>query len=621
VAAADTSSSTSARDTTAEDRLPPPLSASFMNAAATPGGPAAAVPIVVFHDVSVEFPRRRGAVLRDVELQLEPGEQLIVFGPSGAGKSTLLQLVAGVIPHSVAARLSGSVQVAETDTLATDAVELSRRVGVLAQDPTSAICLPDVDQELALPLENRAVDPTTISGRIDAALDAVHARDLRSRKTAQLSGGESQRVALAASLIAEPDVLLLDEPTSMLDAEGIGSVREAIDRATARYRPAVILVEHRMDEYAGRRGLTGLPARAVVLNQQGRILFDGPTAEVLTNAALALQARGCWLPLETELLAVFGSPGGLGTQRVRIGLRGMATGKHAATGRDVPPGEATPVLTARKLTVSRNPSPGRRSRTRRTAASVEGSSGGESGSGERPLVTNVDLAFRPGEIVALLGANGSGKTSLLLTLAGLLKPAAGQVIGARPAMIFQNPEHQFLAGTVRDEVGYGLGAEAGLLVEELLLRHRLDSLAEQSPFQLSGGEKRRLSVAAMLAHDRPVLLADEPTFGLDRRAAIAMMRTFQDEAAHGRVIVFSSHDLRTVATVAHRAVVIADGTVVADGPVFEVLAQHQMLTRARMSLPPLLDWLLETFETPAQMRGVLDGLNSAVPDTDEEQFS
>ena len=160
--------------------------------------PQSTVPAVELNDVSVEFPRRTGPVLRNVGLRLEPGEQLIVFGPSGAGKSTLLQLVNGVIPHAVAVQLSGSVQVRGTDTLDTDVAGLSRSVGVLAQDPSSAVCLPDVEQELALPLENRAVDPGAISGRIDAALRAVHAGGLRLRKTSELSGGEGQRVALAA---------------------------------------------------------------------------------------------------------------------------------------------------------------------------------------------------------------------------------------------------------------------------------------------------------------------------------------------------------------------------------------------------------------------------------------
>jgi energy-coupling factor transport system ATP-binding protein len=380
-----------------------------------------------------------------------------------------------------------------------------------------------------------------------------------------------------------------------------------------------------MDEYAGRRGLAALPGRAVVLGGDGEILLDGPTAEVLTEAATELQARGCWLPLETELRAVFGCPGGLGAEAVRGGLKrlagvqdgpaqdgpaqgGPAHPLHAPAGpqahRDVP------ALQAVGLAVGRTTA-GRRRRRRRSSAPATADPG--------TLLTDIDLAVRPGEIVALLGANGTGKTSLLLTLAGLLEPAAGQVMGARPGMVFQNPEHQFVAGTVRGELGYGLGPGSEPVVEQLLRQHRLEHLADQNPFRLSGGEKRRLSVAAMLAHPRPALLADEPCFGLDRRAAIAMMESFRQAAAAGRAILFSTHDLRTAATVAHRAVVVADGTVIADGPVFDVFARSVVMARAGLALPALLEWLLETFETPDRMRAVLAGLDAAVPRGGEER--
>lgn len=571
------------------------------------------VAAVELRDVSVEFPRRTGPVLRNVDLRLKSGEQLIVFGPSGSGKSTLLQLISGVVPHAVAARVSGSVRVGGTDTPETTVAELSRSVGVMAQDPSSAVCLPDVEQELAFPLENRAADPGTISSRIDAALSAVHAAGLRLRRTSQLSGGEGQRVALAASLVAEPNVLMLDEPTSMLDAAGIASVREAIGRAVDHYGPAVVLVEHRLDEYAGRQGVAGLPGRAVVLNGEGEIVHDGPTPEVLTDAAADLQRRGCWLPLEAELQAVFGCPGGLSAEEVRRGLGDLAASRPAQAFGDGPAVDARdPVLQAAGVTVSRNPAgPRRRRLFRRPGAKADTP-------GVPGLLTNVDLAVRPGEIVAILGANGTGKTSLLLTLAGLLRPAHGRLVGARAAMVFQNPEHQFVAATVRGEVGHGLAAGSEPTVQRLLRQHRLEHLADQNPQRLSGGEKRRLSVAAMLAHDRPVLLADEPSFGLDRRATIATMESLRAAAAEGRAVVFSSHDLRTVATLAQRAVVLAGGTVIADGPMFDVLARREVLERAGLALPALLEWLLETFETATQMRAVLAGLDAAVPRGDGE---
>ena len=277
---------------------------------------------------------------------------------------------------------------------------------------------------------------------------------------------------------------------------------------------------------------------------------------------------------------------------------GTLAAESVSVGETLTAGET--VLAAESLSVSRTV-PGRKKR--RNAGDVLP---------EAAILKDVTLRLKRGEIAALLGANGAGKTSLLLTLARLLPPAAGTVRGERPGMVFQNPEHQFVAHTVRDEVRHGLPDAPAERFDRLLARHRLTHVADQSPFRLSGGEKRRLSVAAMLAHERPALLADEPTFGLDRRDTIATVAAFRDAAAAGRGVLFSSHDLRTVATLADRAIVIADRTVIADGPVFDILRDPVVLHRAGLRLPPLIDWLLAEFASADEIRRVLDRLDAAV---------
>ena len=535
--------------------------------------------------LTVRFPRRGAAVLREVDLTIAPGEQVIVFGPSGAGKSTLLHALAGVIPHSVVATVDGTVRIFGRDTADVPVVELSRDVGVVSQDPESSLCLPDVEQELALPLENRAVPPEQISARIDGALAAVDGAAFRRRATGELSGGETQRVALAAGLIGGQRLLLLDEPTSMLDAAGISAVRSAIAGAVAATQPAVVLIEHRIDEFAGDGGIAALPARALVFGPDGSLLADGPTPRVLAERGAELHAAGCWLPLETELAAVFGSAGGLDSDDIRGGLAALAAPRQADAAAAAPTA-STAVLEASTLTVGH--------------------------SAAEPTLSGISLTLHAGEIVAVLGANGVGKSTLLLTLAGLLRPIAGTLSGARPGMIFQNPEHQFVANTVRAEVAFGLPAGSAELVEQQLEAHRLTHLADQVPHRLSGGEKRRLSVAAMLAHHRPTLLADEPTFGLDRRATTGTVRALRRAAAEGRAILFSSHDIRTVATVADRIVLVAEGTVIADGPVDEVLRDEAVLVRAGIVLPPLVRWLLGATSGRAALRRTLDALDDKI---------
>lgn len=580
--------------------------------------------------VSITFPRRAEAVLGQVDLRVGPGEQVLLLGASGSGKSTVLQAVAGVVPHSVTAEVSGTITVAGTPTTETSVVELSRQVGVLPQDPSAAVCLPDVAQELALPLENRAVDPDAIDPAIDAALDLAGARHLRHRATAELSGGESQRVALAAAVLNEPAVLLLDEPTSMLDPDGVAGVRDVLRTVMGEHDPAVLLVEHRLDELAGTDGQKGLPARAVVLSEQGRVLADGPTGEVLQAQSRHLHATGNWLPLESELHALTGVAGGLAAAAntellERLAAAGAQTAGNAdegavtaaVSGGAAPEGASgparvaragaplqtspAPVVRARNLTITRErqPSSRRRRKARRSPPIV-------------PLLSDINLDIGAGEVVALVGPNGVGKTTLLLTLAGLLAPAAGTVAGSRPGMVFQNAEHQFLAHTVRAEVAHELSQRAQETVTAQLRAHRLEHLGDQNPFRLSGGEKRRVSLAAMLAHDRSCLLADEPTLGLDRRDTIATVSALRAAAQGGRCVVFSSHDLRTVLTLADRVMVLAEGAVIADGPAVTVLRDPQVRERGGLRPGPLVSWLLENVEEAGAVQRVLRELDAAV---------
>lgn len=550
---------------------------------------------VVLDGVSVAVPRRADPVLDGVDLRVRAGEHVLLLGPSGSGKSTVLHCVTGVVPHTVTAHLTGEVTVAGTRTTDAAVVDLSRHVGVVAQDPSAAVCLPTVDQELALPLENHATHPADIGPRLDSVLAAVGASHLRERVTGELSGGEAQRVALAAALVAEPEVLLLDEPTSMLDPAGVADVRRALGAAPSG--TTVVLVEHRLDDLAGEHGWAALPGRAVVLDDGGRVVADGPTGQVLRDQAVLLQRAGCWLPLDAELLAVGGADGGLGSPVNEDLLRQLAWTPGAPV--SASPGDGKVVLRARGLAVSRH-APARR--RRRSSAPP----------GPPPLLAGIDLELRTGEVVALLGPNGVGKTSLLLTLAGLLAPAAGTVEGERAGMVFQNAEHQFVAHTVAEEVAHGLTGPADEVVGRQLRAHRLEHLAGQSPFRLSGGEKRRLSLAAMLAHDRPCLIADEPTLGLDRRDTIATTTALRAAADAGRAVVVSSHDLRTVLTVADRVVVLADGGVVADGPAVPVLRDVGVRRRGGLTLPPLVAWLLEEVGEPAAVRRVLLALDAAV---------
>lgn len=519
-------------------------------------------------------------VLDAVSLEVAEGTGLLVVGPSGCGKSTLLRVLTGVIPHTLPGHVTGDVQVAGHDPREVPVARLAAEIGLAQQSPGDQLCLGGVEDELRFALENRAADPATVDDRTAHALAAAGATHLRARSTHALSGGEAQRVALAAALVTDPALLVLDEPTALLDPQGAREVGALVARLAdgPGRRRALVVVEHRLDE------LGDLPDATLVLDDGGRVVAHGSTRAVLREHAQRLLELGCWLPLDV-LLEAAGAPGPLGSDRTDAWLVDLASSSRtgpsadrpARAGRALPATAGTPAppvaLRARAFTVTRSGA---------------------------PVVRDVDLDLCVGEVLAVVGPNGSGKSTLLRGLAGL-EPRSGTLTVAGPApvaMVFQDPEHQLLARTVRDEVAWSprLAGVADLdeRVARTLAAYGLTHLADANPFRLSGGEQRRLSLATATVLDPPVLLADEPTFGLDRAQSDATAWVLRDLADRGGAVALVTHDLTLVARVADRVAVVVDGEVVADRETSAALADDALCAGARLARPPLLEWWART---------------------------
>jgi len=462
---------------------------------------------------------------------------LLVVGPSGSGKSTLARAIAGLVPRDVPGEWSGSLRIGDLDVASAAPAEVAAQVGILFQDPGSQLVMDRAADDVAFGLENRAWPLEAMRTRVPAALAAVGLGGFGRRRGTRLSGGEQQRLALAGVEAPAPAVLVLDEPTANLDPAGAIALFERLAELRAGRKTTIVLVEHRADL------AWPLADRVLALDDAGApIAFETP-ARMLSRHGKRLAGAGIWVPADLA-----GTPAPIGG---REPTTGAAAGFHA--------GVRGPALVEVRH--------GRYAYAR----------------GAEPAVRDIDLEIRAGERVALIGPNGSGKSSLLRLIGGLLRPTAGSVrIGATdprrlPApllarlvgLVFQDPELGFLADTVAEEIALGLDppratAAAGLLER---LGMPLATFGGRSPYRLSGGEQRRLSVATALARRPRVLLLDEPTFGQDRRGWEALAAIVDELVDAGTAVIAATHDERFARRVARRRLQMADGWVIADdGP-------------------------------------------------------
>jgi energy-coupling factor transport system ATP-binding protein len=448
---------------------------------------------------------RKAFAVQGLDLRVEPGERVLLLGTSGAGKSTLLGAAAGVVGREDEGEQLGELLLDGERAAATRG-----RAGLVLQDPSSQVVLARCGDDVAFGCENLGVPRAETWRRVDEALAMVGLDVPRSHPTAALSGGQQQRLTLAGVLAMRPGLLLLDEPTANLDPAGVAEVRDAVRAVLEATGATCVIVEHRVQVWAD------VVDRVVVLAPGGGVLADGPPDAVLAARGAELAAAGIWVP---------GHPPARPTRRPDSHRPGL------------------PLLTGHRLDVARPGAP--------------------------VAAAGVDVALRAGVCTAVTGPNGAGKSTLALTLAGLLSPVAGSVEAAdalargvhgpphrwparallsRVGTVFQDPEHQFLRTTVLDELLHGprlLGepaADGDRRAGELLERLRLTRLARANPYTLSGGEKRRLSVATALATRPEVLVLDEPTFGQDSRTWGELVALVAELLEEGRSVLAVTHD-------------------------------------------------------------------------------
>ena len=501
---------------------------------------------------------RRYFSVRGLNLTVEAGQRVLLLGASGIGKSTILEGAAGLLGSNGYERQDPG----QEDGIMVDAEggateghvfvddvpvrEAIGRVGLVLQDPDAQAVFQRLGDNVAFGPENLHVERGEIWRRVDSSLAAVGLQGLQlHRSVTHLSGGQMQRLALAGALAMRPSVLLLDEPTANLDPDGVTQVVTAVRDVLDEFRSTMVLVEHHAEPWIDlidRVIVLGSQTDQDAANGQERrtvIMADGTPDEVFRDPNLDFARLGIWVPRRYM------------RGECRIGAI------HTGSEPDYPACEGTgePVLCTKNLAIGRN---------------------------GKAVATGIDLAFKQGQITALVGANGAGKSTLALTLAGLLEPVDGEVsasgelaagahgvhpgdwksteLASRISYVFQNPEHQFATGSVLDEVMLGplrVGVEESQARERartLLRRFDLLRYENANPYTLSGGEKRRLTVAAALASAPRVLILDEPTFGQDRCTWMQMVQLIHGLRSDGVSIIVVTHDRELVTALGARVI-------------------------------------------------------------------
>ncbi|MEX1142313.1 MAG: ATP-binding cassette domain-containing protein [Thermoleophilaceae bacterium] len=499
-------------------------------------------PVVAARGLTYRYPERGVDALRDVTFELEAGGFTVLAGESGSGKSTLLRALCGLVPHFHGGDVAGELEIAGLSVRDHGPDELARVCGTVFQDPETQVVMGGVRSELSLPLEHRGESPAAIARAVEEVALAMGIGDLLDRRTDTLSGGELQRVAIAAALVHRPALLVLDEPTSQLDPVAGDELVWLLRRLNEDWGTAVVIAEHRLERC--------LPAAdRIIALDNGSIACDAAPADFLT---WAIDHGGALATPVARLFSLAGlRPLPTSVKDARAALRSAAL-------------LATTAVHGARLEPSRaaTPEPWWRRRQRRRSAISVRSLWHELDRGPA-ILRGIDLRVAPGERIALMGRNGAGKSTLLRHLKGLTEPTRGSVERAgEVALLLQAPGDYLIHEHAVDEAGAGALAAAGLAGRE-----------RANPRDLSGGERQRLALEVVLSGGPcAAVCLDEPTRGMDRVHKQALTARIHTLAEAGAAVIVATHDTEFAAGFADRVVLMGQGVTIADAAPGDVLA-------------------------------------------------
>ncbi|EHR78178.1 ABC transporter [Thermococcus litoralis DSM 5473] len=555
--------------------------------------------IIELENVSYKYPGSSEYAIKNINLRIKKGERVLITGPSGAGKTTLCSIFNGLVPHHYGGELEGRAIVSGRDITEATIGELAFIAGLLFQDPSSQLISPTVEDEVAFGLENKGVSPEEIEKLVDYYLRYLGIEHLKGRTPQHLSGGQQQLVALAAVLAMEPEIYVLDEPTSNLDPINSEMVFKVIHRIAKERAKTLILVEHKLEK------VIDIVDRLIVMNK-GEIVYNGPFEGILDdiNKYEEIINLGVPIPQVTQLYALFKKSNKINSSKIPLKVpeaRDVFARYIDLQNQERIKDACLKYTFQDKYTQNR----------KEPIIKVEDVHFVYP-NGVKAL-NGISLEIYRGEFVSILGQNGSGKTTLVKHFNGLLKPTSGRVIVdgmdtkevkmiqlvKKVAYCFQNPDEQIFASRVRDELAYGpknLGYPPEK-IEELVTKVSkelgLYELLDKNPFELSMGQRQILAVASVLVMEPEILIVDEPTTGQDPKGARKIMDLMKSLNQQGKTIIVITHDMNLAAEYSDRIIVINNGKKLTEGTPREVFSNLNLLKKAHLEPPQVTQLALE----------------------------
>ncbi len=536
--------------------------------------------MIDFNNFTFTYSSEKKPAISNINLKIKNSEFILISGPSGCGKSTLCRCINGLVPSFYGGKISGFVKINDMNSTKTPTSELSKIVGMVFQDPENQIIKNNVESEIAFGLENIGFSKNIIAKRIEEVLDTVGIDHLRNRDLSTLSGGEKQKIAIASVLALQPEVLVLDEPTSELDPKGAEDVIQLVKRLNEEFGLTTLIVEHRID-----RVLQHVD-RIIILNN-GNVCYDGNPRDWMFSIGKKFPNIG--IPPISRLFINLKQ----NYNKIKVPMT-VKEGRNALSKffeknefkncsikvKD----KKSPVVLSTKNLCYKYP---------------DGIT----------ALRNINIEIKEGEFVSIIGRNSSGKTTLVKMFNALLKPTKGDVkvfgtntkkasiekMSKNVGFVFQNPNVHLFADTVEQEITfmmYNLGfskKDIKISLDMVLKKFQLEAYKDKFPRSLSTGEKQRVALASVLAAEPKLLILDEPTRGLDFQLKKQLMSYLLDYKKSGGTVILISHDIETIAEFGERVIMMSEGKIVAEGDKHEVLSKS-------LHFSPQINRLIQPFE-------------------------